>query len=122
MIIESDEASLHQLPDYIEPKAAFFRTANCDTGAECLPLSECSFMQYQAAKTCLAGDRSLSCGKSEVEPYMCCPRSQFDSVNSVKACGKTLVTGQYYKGLGSFPFVARIGFKSKYTQTFYVPV
>lgn len=91
--------------------ASFYRTVTCEATSECLPLSECSPMQYQAAKTCLAsGDRSMSCGSSSIEPYVCCPRSKFDTV---RACGKSLVSGQFFKGLGSFPFVARIGFKSE---------
>lgn len=29
-------------------------------------------------------------------------------------CGKTLIQGNAYRKLGAYPFVARIGFKSKY--------
>lgn len=97
--------------DRYEARANFYRTVACDAISDCVPLSECTIMQYQAAKSCYSGDRSLNCGSSDVEPYVCCPRSKFDNVH---ACGKSLVSGQFYKGLGSFPYVARIGFKSEY--------
>lgn len=97
--------------DRLQERAGFYRTGACDAGSECLPLSECTYvMQYQAARTCLTGDRSMSCGSTSLEPYVCCPRGR---VETVHACGKSLVAGQFYKGLGSFPFVARIGFKSE---------
>lgn len=92
-------------------RAGFYRTGACDAGSDCLPLAECTYgMQYQAARGCLSGDRSMSCGSSGGEPFVCCPRGKFESV---QACGKSLVSGQFYKGLGTFPFVARIGFKSE---------
>lgn len=93
-----------------QPRATFYRSVQCDVTSECLPLSECTIIQYKAAKSCLTGDRSLNCGASDVEPYVCCPRK----LDNVKSCGKSLVTGQFYKGLGSFPYVARIGFKSEF--------
>lgn len=114
MVIESDESVRHQSSelDHLTSRATtFYRQVTCDSGSDCVPLSECTFLQYQAAKSCFTGDRSLNCGASDTEPYICCPRNQFQNVHS---CGKTLVSGQFYKGLGSFPYVARIGFKSKY--------
>lgn len=90
----------------------FYGTATCAATSDCMPLSECTFMQYQTAKSCLtSGDRSISCGSSSVEPYVCCPRNKYEK--AAQTCGKSLVSGQVFKGLGSFPFVARIGFKSK---------
>lgn len=110
LIVQSDESSRHQSSDLDEIQTkSYFRTA-CDGITDCVPLSECLSVQYQAAKACYSGDRSLYCGISEHEPYVCCPRSRYEKVN---ACGKNLVSGQYYKGLGAFPFVARIGFKSE---------
>lgn len=113
LIIQSDESLRHDvyemLDEQTEPRATFYRTVTCDVTSECVPLSECTFIQYQAAKACYTGDRSLNCGASDVEPYVCCPRK----VENVQSCGKSLVTGQFYKGLGSVPYVARIGFKSE---------
>lgn len=117
LIIQSDESMRHdtnkaaaaEFDGLLEPRATFYRSVQCDVSSECLPLSECTIIQYQAAKSCFTGDRSLHCGASDVEPYVCCPRK----LDNVKSCGKSLVTGQFYKGLGSFPYVARIGFKSE---------
>lgn len=85
--------------------------APCSGGRICMPMSDCHQMTYEAAKACYTGDQSLFCGGSGYEPYVCCPKS---SLESSQMCGKSLVSGQFYKGLGSFPFVARVGFKSKW--------
>lgn len=82
----------------------------CTGGRTCVPMSECSAMYFEAAKTCFAGDRSMFCGGTQFEPYICCPKNPLEQN---RVCGKSLVAGQFYKGLGAFPFVARIGFKSK---------
>lgn len=82
----------------------------CSGGRACVPMSECSAMYFEAAKTCFAGDRSMFCGGTQFEPYICCPKNPLEQN---RVCGKSLVAGQFYKGLGAFPFVARIGFKSK---------
>lgn len=91
-----------------EPRSYYAGT--CSTGRVCVPMSECSIMFYDAAKTCYAGDRSMYCGGSQYEPYICCPKTPLENA---QVCGKSLVSGQFYKGLGAFPFVARIGFKSE---------
>lgn len=78
----------------------------------CVPMSECQAMYYEVAKSCYNGNRELYCGGTQYEPYICCPKSPLEH-NSV--CGKTLVSGQFYRGLGAFPFVARVGFKSLYS-------
>ena len=67
-------------------------------------------MIYEVAKMCYYGDKSLFCGGSEEMPYVCCPSSPLEK-NQV--CGKSLVQGHFYRGLGTYPFVARIGFKRK---------
>lgn len=81
----------------------------------CVPMSECTTMYYEVAKTCYNGDRSMYCGGTQFEPNICCPKSPLERST---VCGKTLVTGQFYRGLGAFPFVARIGFKSKFIYGF----
>lgn len=88
---------------------------NCPGGRMCLPMSDCSAMYYEIAKSCYNGDRSMYCGGTQYEPYVCCPKSPLEQSNY---CGKTLVSGQLYRGLGAFPFVARIGFKSKFSLHF----
>lgn len=84
--------------------------APCSGGRVCMPMSDCHQMSYEAAKSCYTGDQSMFCGGSGYEPYVCCPKS---TLEYSQMCGKSLVSGQFYKGLGSFPFVARVGFKSK---------
>lgn len=84
---------------------------SCTGGRVCVPMSDCAAMYYEVAKTCYNGDRSMYCGGTQYEPYICCPKSPLERSS---VCGKTLVTGQFYRGLGAFPFVARVGFKSEY--------
>lgn len=98
----------------VEMRSTYY-DATCSGGKICVPMSECTTMYYEVAKTCYNGDRSMYCGGTQYEPYICCPKSPLER-NSV--CGKTLVTGQFYRGLGAFPFVARIGFKSKSLNSF----
>lgn len=93
----------------VEERSNGYGTA-CSGGRICVPMSDCAAMYYEVAKSCYSGDRSMYCGGTQYEPYICCPKSPIEH-NSV--CGKTLVSGQFYRGLGAFPFVARIGFKSK---------
>lgn len=87
---------------------------SCLGGRMCVPMSDCAAMYYEVAKSCYNGDRSMYCGGTQYEPYICCPKSPLEQSS---VCGKTLVSGQFYRGLGAFPFVARIGFKSKYFQS-----
>jgi len=85
--------------------------SGCSVGTECTPLHDCTALIYEVARSCYYGDKSLYCGgASEELPYVCCPSSPLEK-NQV--CGKSLVQGHFYKGLGSYPFVARIGFKRK---------
>lgn len=89
---------------------------SCLGGTMCVPMSECTSMYYEVAKSCYNGDRSMYCGGTQYEPYICCPKSPLDHSN---VCGKTLVAGVQYRGLGAFPFVARIGFRSKLHQPYF---
>ncbi|EDX05467.1 GD21783 [Drosophila simulans] len=91
----------------------------CSVGTECTPLHDCTALIYEVARSCYYGDKSLYCGgASEELPYVCCPSSPLEK-NQV--CGKSLVQGHFYKGLGSYPFVARIGFKHVNTGAFAYP-
>lgn len=95
----------------VETRATGYGGSSCLGGTMCVPMSECTSMYYEVAKSCYNGDRSMYCGGTQYEPYICCPKSPLDHSN---VCGKTLVAGQFYRGLGAFPFVARIGFRSKF--------
>lgn len=64
----------------------------------------------------------MFCGNIGQHPLVCCPikpgpstKPQADTpiIESEVDCGKSLIYGPQYNGLGAFPFVARIGFKSK---------
>ncbi|XP_022223139.2 CLIP domain-containing serine protease 14D-like isoform X2 [Drosophila obscura] len=91
----------------------------CSVGTECTPLHDCTALIYEVARSCYYGDKSLYCGGAAEEmPYVCCPSSPLEK-NQV--CGKSLVQGHFYKGLGSYPFVARIGFKHVNTGAFAYP-
>lgn len=65
---------------------------------------------------------SMFCGNIGQHPLVCCPikpgpstKPQADTpiIEPEVDCGKSLIYGPQYNGLGAFPFVARIGFKSK---------
>lgn len=91
-------------------RAYYDANTECTVGTECTPLHDCTAMIYEVAKMCYYGDKSLFCGGGEEMPYVCCPSSPLEK-NQV--CGKSLVQGHFYRGLGTYPFVARIGFKRK---------
>uniref|UniRef100_A0ABK9NE27 Peptidase S1 domain-containing protein n=1 Tax=Glossina morsitans morsitans TaxID=37546 RepID=A0ABK9NE27_GLOMM len=94
-------------------------TTECSIGTECTPLQDCTTMVYEVAKMCYYGDKSFFCGASGGEvPYVCCPSNPLEK-NQI--CGRTLVQGQYYRGLGTYPFIARVGFKHINTAGFAYP-
>lgn len=80
----------------------------CAAGTECIPLPECTSMIYEISKRCYYGDKSLFCGGGDDLPYVCCPSSPLEKN---QLCGKSLVQGHFYKGLGTYPFIVRIAFK-----------
>lgn len=100
-----------------QQQRSYYQTS-CFGFQSCVPLSNCPEMHFEAAKACYLGDRSLFCGTSGSEPMVCCTNTgeQTDTQQSGSPinidCGKSLVRGQFYKGLGAFPFAARVGFKS----------
>lgn len=101
--------------------------ATCPGINDCVPLRECPQILIEATTRCYNQDRTLFCGVNQnYEPYICCPSYQSpsylaDSSNNLNnqdklsgQCGKSLIQGSFYKKLGAHPFVARIGFKSKF--------
>lgn len=58
---------------------------------------------------------SLTCGNQNNEDYVCCPSCECGRVYppGTEACGKSMVQGTNYTGVGAHPWVARIGFTSK---------
>ncbi|XP_058056801.1 phenoloxidase-activating factor 1-like [Anopheles bellator] len=107
-----------------ESKAMY--RVSCPGLSECVPLAECPELLLEVSRQCYRGDFSLSCGVNEFEPHVCCPRVSNPPFNDVQSqiaggCGKSIVQGDYYNGLGAFPFVARIGFKNTKTGAFIFP-
>lgn len=111
--------------------------SSCAVFQACIPLSQCLDSHYEVAKSCLlSGDRSSVCGYTDgSEPLICCNRRVIlDSPDNLQqqynpvlppayagynptglnspSCGRSFVQSQIYRGLGAFPFIARIGFKS----------
>uniref|UniRef100_A0A1S4H1C9 CLIP-domain serine protease n=2 Tax=gambiae species complex TaxID=44542 RepID=A0A1S4H1C9_ANOGA len=103
---------------------ALYRVS-CPGLTECVPLAECPELLLEISRQCYRGDFSLSCGVNEYEPHVCCPRvvtsPTFNDQRAPAACGKSIVQGDFYNGLGAYPFVARIGFKNTKTGTFIFP-
>lgn len=84
---------------------------SCAGHGTCVPMMECGEnYALEAARRCYNGDKNVFCGvDSRGEPMVCCTKNRRD----FETCGKTLVQGRTYKGLGAYPFVVRIGFRSK---------
>lgn len=105
---------------------------SCPGVSDCVNLRDCPQILVEATSKCYNGDRSLFCGiNNNYEPYVCCPQlypppyqsdgtnhlpnNQYDQSNKLSgSCGRSLIQGSYYKKLGAYPFVARIGFKSEF--------
>lgn len=83
----------------------------CQNIGPCVPINECGDNYgLEAARRCYNGDKSIFCGvDARQEPMVCCPRQK----KQYETCGKTLVQGKDYHGLGAYPFVVRVGFRSK---------
>lgn len=136
-IIESESAGGSNIAAYRtgtpitgQESKSFYRIS-CPGLSECVPLEECPELLLETARQCYRGDFSLSCGVNELEPHVCCSRQQqqqipqpggFNDRNTDVGCGKSIVQGDYYHGLGAYPFVARVGFKSEYERTDYLMI
>lgn len=123
--------------NYYDPRVG--PISSCAPFQTCLPLSQCLDAHYELARVCLlTGDRSAVCGYTDgAEPLICCNRRLYDGAENLQqqfggggapqfvgiappmnglngpGCGRPLVQSQLYRGLGAFPFVARVGFKSE---------
>ncbi|CAO1360855.1 unnamed protein product [Diamesa hyperborea] len=114
---------------------------SCPGVSDCVNLRDCPQILVEATSKCYNGDRSLFCGiNNNYEPYVCCPQlypppyqqdgtnhlpnNQYDQNQNNKltgSCGRSLIQGSYYKKLGAYPFVARIGFKNVNTGNLAYP-
>ncbi|XP_034238747.1 phenoloxidase-activating factor 3-like [Thrips palmi] len=121
----------------------------CAPGAYCTPLTQCRTILDLLDRTCLAGDKlaQLSCGSRGSEAMVCCPPGGFSpiymSTGAANAapvvttappaittpdplphkCGTPHLYNwrSRYAGVGSQPWVARIGFKKVETGAMEYP-
>ncbi|XP_055599650.1 venom protease-like [Uranotaenia lowii] len=120
---ESGTSSALRSADLADRESKSLYRISCSGLSECVPLAECPELLLETARQCYRGDFSLSCGVNELEPHVCCPRqTKFnDDRGGDVGCGKSIVQGDFYNGLGAYPFVARIGFKNTKTGSFIYP-
>lgn len=69
--------------------------------------------------------RELTCGYEGDEPMVCCPNGNLKNVQQPLldqlTCGEPMLYNWWnnkYRGLGSMPWVVRVGFRSKYNLYF----
>ncbi|KAL4711112.1 hypothetical protein ACJJTC_009483 [Scirpophaga incertulas] len=92
----------------------------CPTNTTCMPISSCPMLEDLLDFSCFSSDRyfhrlnQLTCGHTNNEDYVCCPTCDCDAPRGPR-CGRSMVRGANYSGLGSHPWVARIGFTNKDT-------
>lgn len=62
---------------------------------------------------------NLGCGYQSGQRYVCCPlvADPLNNINSGKLvdgqrCGLSQVQGTNYNGIGAYPWIARVGFRS----------
>ncbi|RZF38117.1 hypothetical protein LSTR_LSTR005478 [Laodelphax striatellus] len=105
----------------------------CAGNARCIPLSSCQPLLQLVEKSCLSiiKLRDLTCGYKADEPLVCCPQCTRDVESHIggsfpprpppsrpsnsKQCGHPQLynwQGTNYKGIGSQPWVVRVGFKN----------
>ncbi|XP_044745406.1 CLIP domain-containing serine protease 14D-like [Coccinella septempunctata] len=105
------------------------RQTLCPPNTECQPLSTCPMLSNILNNECVLRNRidNLSCGY-QGSGLVCCPNIPYDlnrinndrsyargnTVDGVR-CGLSQVLGESYNGIGAYPWVARIGFKSTLT-------
>ncbi|XP_058449201.1 venom protease [Malaya genurostris] len=124
-IVESEtsgSASVYRAgsPVFGQESRSLYRIS-CPGRSECVPLAECPELLLETARQCYRGDFSLSCGVNELEPHVCCPTQNKYDDQADTGCGKSIVQGDFYSGLGAYPFVARIGFKNIKSGSFIYP-
>ncbi|XP_065167963.1 phenoloxidase-activating factor 3 [Atheta coriaria] len=91
----------------------------CSNNMVCVPISSCPVLRDIIKNECVINNRvsSLGCGY-QGSGLVCCPQtSQATSFKDHKTsdghvCGQTAVQGENYEGVGTYPWIARIGFKN----------
>lgn len=103
-----------------------YQTSYCPPNTECIPINSCTYLSNVINNQCFMQNRynDLSCGYTG-SGMVCCPKSrdyhqegdysEHKFVDGVR-CGLSHVFAENYQGLGSYPWVARIGFKNTLTN------
>ncbi|XP_047997988.1 CLIP domain-containing serine protease 14D-like [Leguminivora glycinivorella] len=94
---------------------------SCPPNTTCVPIGLCPLLGDLMDYSCFSSDKyfhrlnELTCGHSNGEDYVCCPSCDCGKVyqDGTERCGRSMVQGVGYKGLGAHPWVARIGFTQK---------
>lgn len=125
VILETENVNSETRENRDISQSSAYRLA-CPGVNDCVALRDCPQVLVEATTRCYNSDRSMFCGVNQnYEPYVCCPPPSYvaDSSNNFNAqdklagpCGKSLIQGSFYKKLGAYPFVARVGFKSEYCR------
>lgn len=95
--------------------------SSCPLYTKCVPISACPSIGDLFDFTCFSSDKyfhrlnQLTCGNANNEDYICCPACDCDKVyqEGMMQCGQSMVRGKDYDGIGTHPWVARIGFTHK---------
>ncbi|XP_030023450.1 CLIP domain-containing serine protease 14D isoform X2 [Manduca sexta] len=96
---------------------------SCPPYTKCVPISACPLLEDMFDFSCFSSDKyfhrlnQLTCGHGNEEDYICCPSCECGQVyqENTEKCGQSMVRGVNYDGLGTHPWVARIGFTNKDT-------
>ncbi|XP_041981736.1 CLIP domain-containing serine protease 14D-like [Aricia agestis] len=105
----------------ISPRSDNAIGSNCPVNTTCVPISSCPILDGLMDFACFSSDKyfhrlnELTCGSANDEDYVCCPSCDCGRVYSPGApqCGRSMVQGTDYSGIGAHPWVARIGFTNK---------
>ncbi|CAK1582871.1 unnamed protein product [Parnassius mnemosyne] len=105
-----------------ENEAIHFK-GRCPLNTSCVPISSCPMLEDLMDFACFSSDKyfhrlnELTCGNNDDEDYVCCPSCECSRVypEGTEECGRSMVKGNGYKGIGMHPWVARIGFTNKDT-------
>ncbi|XP_028034685.1 phenoloxidase-activating factor 1-like isoform X1 [Bombyx mandarina] len=97
--------------------------APCPPNTSCVPISSCPMLEDLLDFSCFSSDKyfhrlnQLTCGNDNNEDYVCCPSCDCGRVyqEGTQSCGESMVRGVDYDGIGTHPWVARIGFTKEET-------
>ncbi|XP_038212672.1 CLIP domain-containing serine protease 14D-like [Zerene cesonia] len=98
----------------------------CPPNTTCVPMSACPLLEDLLDFSCFSSDRyfhrlnELTCGSSNEEDFVCCPSCDCGRVyqRGTPECGQSMVRGIDYNGMGTHPWVARVGFtKTSFSST-----